>query len=624
MLDAAFGSLDAAARASLRECIEWVTVPGGATLLTQGAPGDALYVAISGRLRASVRGPDGRLRHVRDMGRGEVIGEMSLFTDAPRSASVVALRDSVLARLSKPAFQQLLATSPDAGIAIARHAMRRLEAGEAQPPLQQRPVTMAVVAVSAGVDAATFAAELAAALGRHGSVATIDAATVDATLTPGDVPGMPDGDRALALDALEAAHDFVLLVADREASDWTKRCLRHADEVLLVAAADATPAIHPIEAECLAAPPADPAPGPEHGIAQVLVLVHPADTPMPRGTRRWLARRPVADHVHLRRGSARDMARLARIQSRTAVGLVLAGGGARGLAHLGIYRALRERGVEIDHVGGTSIGSIMATYVATDHDIDTVMRDARAAFGGNPTGDYNWLPLVSLIKGRRLRRAVRASLASLFGFDADAEDLWKNFFCVATDYSNAREAVLRHGNLERALLASVAIPGALPPVVIDGNLLCDGGTFNNYPVDRMRGARGVGVVLGVDLDARKPRRLEFDDVPGTWELLRDRLRPHGKRRYRLPSLAAYLLNVTILYSASRRDAARAATDVYFHPPLYRVGMLEWSRLEPIVAQGYAHAIEVLDGLPAAMRARLAPDAPAWPPVATRPAAYNSP
>ena len=162
------------------------------------------------------------------------------------------------------------------------------------------------------------------------------------------------------------------------------------------------------------------------------------------------------------------MARLARIQSRTAVGLVLAGGGARGFAHLGIYRALQEEGVEIDCVGGTSIGSVMAAYVASDQPLATVMANAREAFRTNPTGDFNLLPLMSLIKGRRLRHILHEAVGSLVGFPAQVEDLWKNYYCVATNYSRASEHVIRHGNLTKALLASVAIPGALPPVLRDG------------------------------------------------------------------------------------------------------------------------------------------------------------
>ena len=85
-------------------------------------------------------------------------------------------------------------------------------------------------------------------------------------------------------------------------------------------------------------------------------------------------------------------------------------------------------------------------------------------------------------------------------------------------------------------------------------------------------------------------------MPGSWALLRDRLRPRKSRRFRLPSLAAYLMNVTILYSMSRQRQAKRLTDLYFNPPLDRVGMLEWNRFDAIVEQGYAHGREVLEQL----------------------------
>ena len=154
--------------------------------------------------------------------------------------------------------------------------------------------------------------------------------------------------------------------------------------------------------------------------------------------------------------------------------------------------------------------------------------------------------------------------------------------------------MLRNGDLNKAMRASMAIPGALPPVVLGGDLLCDGGTFNNFPVDVMRRMRGVGTVIGVDLNARRPRPIDLEEIPGTWALLRDRLRPYRNRRYRFPSLVAYLMNVQILYSMSRQQHARQLTDLYFNPPLERVGMLQWDKFDDIVQQGYAHGIAVMD------------------------------
>jgi NTE family protein len=312
----------------------------------------------------------------------------------------------------------------------------------------------------------------------------------------------------------------------------------------------------------------------------------------------------VADHLHLRHEMDADIARLARIQSHTAIGLVLAGGGARGLAHLGVYQALRERGIEIDFVGGTSIGAVMATLVASDRSLPDITAIARNSFSVNPTRDFNFVPMLSLIKGRRLRGILERALNELLGFDAEIEDLWKNYYCVASNYSQASEKVLRRGNLGRAMRASIAIPGALPPVLYDGDLLCDGGTFNNFPVDVMRQMRGVGTVIGVDLNTRKPRQIDADEIPGSWALLRDRLRPYARRRHRFPSLVAYLMNVQILYSASRQSHARKLTDVYLNPPLERVGLMQWDKFEEIVQQGYAHAIAMLDAIESGPLARM--------------------
>lgn len=595
------GTPQPATLAFLREHLRWVELGAGQPLMRQDEPGDAAYLLVSGRLRAYVRDDNGVDRQVREMSRGEVIGEMSMYTGRPRSATVVAVRDSVLVRLGREHFAALLATCPEISIRFTGQIIHRLQTEHQRRPVAA-PVTLALMPVSAGVALDDFAAQLATQLTRFGRVRSIDAAAMDQCLGLPGAAGRDEGDVerriALALDDLEAQHDFVLLLADAAPSTWTRRCIRHGDELLLVADATEPPAVHPIEQDCLTP---DTAPS---EAAEILVLLHPADAVAPRGTHAWLARRSVTDHVHLRRSREADMARLARLISRNAIGIVFGGGGARGFAHLGVWRALRDQGIEIDCVGGTSIGAVMAAVVAADAPLDRAIGVARAAFKRNPTGDYNLLPLVSLIKGRRARHAVESAVEELIGAGAAIEDLWKSYFCVASNYSQAREQRIDRGDLARALLASIAIPGALPPVVHDGDLLCDGGTFNNFPVDLMRQMRGVGRVIGVDLGTRSARRIEFDEVPGSWALLRDRLRPRSQRRYRLPSLTSYLLNITIMYSISRQGQSRALTDLYFNPPLHKVGLLQWSRFEDILRQGERHAREVLGALTDEQRRRL--------------------
>ena len=600
-LNAFFGALEPEAMELLRHSLEWVEISGGDTLLTQGAAGDAMYLVVSGRLRAFVQAPNdghGGPQRVGDIVRGQVVGEMSLYTGEPRAATVVAVRDAVLARLDRPAFQRLLACSPQVSMAFTTQIIYQLQTSKQDHKHRSaadKLVTIGLLPITSGIDLPDFAARLAAQLSALGRVGVVSRHDMDQQLEQLGLGPSDNTDKetqrriAMLLDQIEVEHDFVLLLADATPTPWTQRCCRHCDELLLLADATQPPVLHPSERQFLSNRP------PLTVIADILVLLHPADQPSPRDTARWLARRPVAGHLHIRPALDRDMARLARIQSRTAVGLVLAGGGARGLAHLGVLRALHERGIEVDWVGGTSIGAVMASYAASDQPLDTVMANARHAFATNPTGDFNLFPVLSLIKGLRLKRILRTAVEELVGFDADIEDLWKNFFCVATNFSTASEQRLQHGNLAHALLASTSIPGALPPVAHGGDLLCDGGSFNNFPVDVMRSMRGVGRVIGVDLNIRTPVRVDFDDMPGSWALLRDRLRPPALRRYRLPSMPSYLMTVTILYSMSRQRSAQQLCDLYFNPPLNRVGMLQWRRLENIVQRGYAHALQVLDG-----------------------------
>ncbi len=587
------GDIEPASMALLREQLEWVEIAGGEVLMTQGEPGDAMYLVLSGRLRAYLNDDDGTRRAAREMGRGQIIGEMSLITGEPRAATVVAIRDSVLVRLAKSVFNTLFATSPQLSIVLTRQIIEHLRASSARQTLA-RPVTIGLIPISAGTSPRAFADSLASHLATIGPACVVDAAGMDRDLQD---PGIASRDGldaeanrriTLHLNELEAVHDFVLLVGDDQPTPWSQRCCRSADEILLLADAAKPPELHDTEKECLMSQPG------RGEAAEVLVLLHPADLPCPRNTHKWLARRPVDDHLHIRPELPADMARLARIQSHTAVGLVLAGGGARGLAHLGIYQALRERGIEIDVVGGTSIGAVMAALVASDRPVADVMQIASKSFRVNPTNDFNFVPLLSLIKGRRMRTIVERGVIDLLGFPAAIEDLWKNYYCVASNYSQSSEQVLRSGDLTKAMRASMAIPGALPPVLRGGDLLCDGGTFNNFPVDVMRRMRGVGTVIGVDLNARRPRPIDLEEIPGNWALLRDRLRPYKKRRYRFPSLVAYLMNVQILYSMSRQQQAKKLTDLYFNPPLERVGMLQWEKFDDIVQQGYAHGIAVLD------------------------------
>ena len=151
------GDIEPAALELLRNHLQWVEVAAGQTLMAQGDPGDSMYLSISGRLRAYVRDADGVEHMVREMTRGQIIGELSLYTDEPRSASVVAIRDSVLVRLDKPGFRSLLASSSQVSIVLTRQIIERLRTPQGRADLP-RPVTIGLLPVTQGVQARAQAA----------------------------------------------------------------------------------------------------------------------------------------------------------------------------------------------------------------------------------------------------------------------------------------------------------------------------------------------------------------------------------------------------------------------------------------------------------------------------------
>lgn len=538
---------------------------------------------------------EGVPRTLNEVARGETVGEMAVLTGETRSATVVAIRDSVLAHATHEAFDELWRRHPQLPLHMAKLVISRLKRSSDRPRVS-RPGTLCVLAVTAGVDVRAFAERLASALDRRGVTTLETSERVDERFGAG-ASQAADHDSELHhavglwTDDLEFWNEYVLLVADGGDSEWTRRCLRSADEVLLVARADEPPALHPLEETLLKGA------GAITGARKRLVLLHDDGTRIPTGTAAWLDRRDVDAHLHVRLSLPRDAARLARVVGGHAVGLALAGGGARGFAHLGVYRALEEAGVVVDLLAGTSIGAAMAALVSVDRPAAELIETARSVFARNPTGDVNVLPLLSLVKGGRLRRTIDRAVTEILASEADMADTWRTFCCVATNYTRARELVISRGRLARAVRASVSIPVALPPVPWNGDLLIDGGVLNNFPTDVLA-AMGARRIVGVDLAREKSRSYDHEEVPSSWGLLRDRLRGRSRKRYRLPGLGAVLMNTTILYSESRRERSKRSVDLYFNPDLGRIGLLDWKQFDRIVELGYQHAKEVLARMPA--------------------------
>jgi NTE family protein len=525
--------------------LEWISLPGGRVLFEAGAPADAVYFVVSGCL--GVYGSGGEL--IGRIAAGESVGEMGLIVSRPRTATVRALRDSELATLSAGTFERVLLGHPEAILRLARLTVTRLEERDSVQQRSMTPRTIAMIPQDAGVDLALHSDRLVKALSRFGRV---------------DLVGRQRAGSHSPqwFHERESRNDFVVYAADADDTPWTRLCLRQADVVLLAARANGEHAAWTgqqwIDGSMRRAE---------------LLLLHERAFANGAATR-WHSVLPGIPHHHMR-GEA-DYDRLVRLLTGRAVGLVLSGGGARGFAHLGVVRALREHGVPIDLVGGTSMGGILAAGVAADwSDEELVERFRRSFVDTNPLSDFT-LPLVSLVSGRKVGMLLRRELG-----DIDIEDLPLPFFCVSSNLTTGRIAVHQHGPLWHWLRASVAIPGVLPPVFHGGEVFVDGGAMNNLPVDVMR-AKGRGPVIGVDVGTDRAFTTDVDatEAPSFLNLF-------GKRRgRRRPNILQILWRAGMVNSTTATLERRMQSDLLLTPALESLDLLDWKAFERAIEIGY--------------------------------------
>ena len=556
---ALFRPLDEAALAGLEHELQYFALPGGAVLFEQGDPSDALYVLKSGSLGAFRREGDDPPALVGIVAAGETIGEVGLMLDMPRNATARALRDSELLRLSRSAFDSLVERHPQAMLETARHALRRMNA-RGDPTTRATPRTLAILPHDAGVDARAFADALATALQVFAGACVVDAA-------------QGRGQLSSWFSELEERTRFVVYVGDGDA-EWQALCARQADALLLLANAADTPTAWP-PVVCADA----------SGVLArrcQLVLRHPSAV-VDGAARRWLALTPGLDHHHVR--GAGDVRRLARLLTGRSLGLVLSGGGARGFAQIGVVRALREAGLEIDCVGGTSIGSIIGAGVALEWSDEEMFDHYRRAFvAGRPLADYT-LPLVALTRGRRVSHLLRAQFGA-----RDIADLPLPFFCCSANLSTGRLDVRRDGPLWLWLRASCAIPGVLPPVLHYGEVHVDGAVINNLPTDVMA-TRHAGAIAAIDIGAGDVLHATAEEfaTPSWWRLLLER------RSGRRPGIVDILVRSGMVNAERASDERRQLASLLLSPPVRETGLLDWRAYERTVEAGYQYGLRVIGG-----------------------------
>ncbi|MFL5927717.1 MAG: MFS transporter [Gaiellaceae bacterium] len=550
-----FSGLDEAVRAQLAENARPVTVTAGAWLFRQGDEADCLYVVRFGRLDVVLEAPGAAAETVRELQRGDVVGELALLSGSIRSASVRARRDCELLRVDRADFEQLLVTSDAFARQLVHVLGGLLERSRGAEPAAPAPPT-AIAVIPAAVDAPVerVGELLAGELRRLGPVACLRAGDFEAARSSGEEPTAAV---ARMLERSERRSGRVLLVATApEGDDWTDACLRQADRVIVVTGATA------------------PRPGPALTAARdvEVVLCGPPFAGDANDLTDALDPR-AAYRVGLNGSLNADVAVIARRLTGRSVGLVLSGGGARALSHIGVIEELVAAGVVIDRVAGASLGAFIAAMVAAGMDADEM--DARCYeewVRRSPLTDYR-IPRISLIRGERVRAMLERTLPGRI------EELSRPFWCVSSDLLSGELVVHRHGSLATAVGASMCLPGLGPPIVYGNRLLVDGGVLDNLPVTVMA-ADAEGPII-----ASKANNSEAF-MPDPNEPLEPPLLP--ETLYRL-----ILLGARDTLEAARRHAAVVVT-----PDYAGVGMLEFHMLDRMRESGRRAANIALRDAPA--------------------------
>jgi predicted acylesterase/phospholipase RssA/CRP-like cAMP-binding protein len=583
MTSALFGRADWD-EAAIREIageFETIVVKGDEVVMRRGEPSDNLLLVVSGRLRVVLELADGGETVLAEHGRGETVGEIGLITGDPRTATVYAARDSILARLPRASFQALCRRHPE--LMMERFAggmLRRLVRDahrERDAPSEFRG-SITLVAAEAGIELEGLSEALRPHLATIGATTVLTSSRSRAALgedSGGDEPLRSEDEAKLVrwLGAQERVHRFVVYCADKTSTPWSAQCIRQADHVVFVARSSAVPS----EVFEWAAV------GQSHRLTS-LVLIHDDGVVRPGAAAAWSAACGTPNVFHVRDRSDADVARLARLLAREGVALVIGGGGARVFAAVGVARVLTESGCPIDTVCGVSAGAMLGGLLAMGLSVDELLSRCAAAAR---RVDYT-IPIYALTTGKNWS----ATLEELFG-ETQIEDLLLPFCCTSVNLSAAELLVHDRGSLLHAVRASTAIPGIIPPVWHEGDLLVDGGLMNNLPIEIAHSRLGVGRMLAVSVSPERQRavREPFGYHVSGWRGVGVQLLRRTRRG--MPTAMDLLTQAMLVADTKSKRSATQLADFIFTPPAGGYSLMDWQHFAAIAQSGYRYATELM-------------------------------
>ncbi|MES2218464.1 MAG: patatin-like phospholipase family protein [Pseudomonadota bacterium] len=558
-----------------------VKLKSGEVVFSQGDPSHALFILVSGKLAAILSVGDAKPKIVGHILPIEPVGEMGALSGDPRSLTLKAIEDSQLLKLPSETFKKLCRQYPS----IMYETLHPV-VGRSQQLIQlistgEKRKHIALIPANADVHLAKFEEKLIETVKRYKKVILLSETTIRSE-DDKDTRNFEE-----LINNIEADNIIVIYLLKSYETPLAKACWDRIGKVFIVAEGNVKPHLDTFALDKL------------HNsrhlieVRRELILLYKKGA-IPNNTHEWLYKADFFLHHHIRQDYLPDFQRLLRFIRGKPFGLVLSGGGAKGWAHIGALRALLESHIPIDAIGGVSAGAVIGGLYALNYSYEETYQLFEALLG-SAHNIFSWKnfcwPAISLFSCEEFTLETE----KVFG-NKKIENMWLPYFAVTCNLGAYREATHKSGLLWEKCRATVAVPGLVPPMVINGELHIDGGVVNNLPVNTMRdllGSESKIVAIELMSEVVDQTRYNFPPTLTFKQAMLAKMRL-GYRDYKFPPFLETFIRSLLVGSSARQKENSALADLLIVPDTRGYSMLRVNNRDEqnsLIDLGYQTAFE---------------------------------
>ena len=559
----------------LKKNMSWKTLNDSDILFNEGDNGDSCYIIMSGRVKAIKNyGQDNEII-LGELKKGDIIGDMALITGEKRSATIKALKLSRLIYISKKSFDTVMYNNPKALMEVSKALINRLKFKDTKDSINKNLI-IGIVSLLGNKATHDFYNSLNNNLKLFGHVENLNELTSHLDENKDNL------DFEILLENMISHNDFIILHSnDKNNIEWEKNIIKYSDNIILLGNPKELGSLLKEEKQIIN----------DYNKINLdkfwLVLNHDEHTTIPFETKKIIDIRNGIRTFHIKNNNDNDVKKIVRFLTKQTIGLTLGGGGAKGFAHFGVYKAMNELNIPVDIIGGTSAGSIVASQIALGHSFEEIIDKNKKVNSLKMFKEYG-MPYISLIKSNKIEQAAKISSEN-----RDIEDLWIPFFAPATDLTNSKLIIFDKGPLWEAIRSSGALPGIVLPHFMNENIIVDGGLMNNLPVDIMKNNYG-GKIICSSCSLDKSMKTKVKGIPNQLKLLLNKTfnKSSFENKYNyVPTITDIIFKTSVVASASQINNNIKMSDLFLELPTSEFGLTEFndSSMIKMIEIGYEYS-----------------------------------